>query len=103
MQQTFDRKSDHDVDFAWCEKAVKSLSKEKQAELSDQEDKNFEEIKFQNGAYLIALRNKEGDTYKDFVKRYEDLPWRKQVRMQTALVDVLTRERDEARAALMRD
>jgi hypothetical protein len=103
LQATFDRMYDRELYRAWLEHAVKSLPTDKQAELEDQERKRVKTVDAKNSEYAISLLNQEGETYKTLMKRYEELPWKKEARMQNALVEVLTRERDEARAALLRD
>jgi hypothetical protein len=103
LQLTFDRMHDQRLYDVWLNDAVRSLTPEKLAALRDEASADAQVVVKSNEQYASALDDQTSEAFKAFMRRFQELPWSKEIQLEKELVRVLTRERDEARAALMRD
>ncbi len=102
LQPTWDRLNDGLLNFQWDAK-VQALPAEKQAEIREVETKSVTIVNKELDSYKQAMQDRESEVSKTLAKKYHDLPATEESRMEHHLVRILARERDETRAALLRD
>jgi hypothetical protein len=97
LQETWDRMKDPKKDFAWKEKTQRTDDE------SQREYEKKEMLDAKVKAYYQSLLDPRSDDAKKWEKQFEGRPAEKEIHREADLIALLTRERDETRAALMHD